>query len=463
MDMSGFKPKRYEFTAVDATGLMITVTKLSEVDSAGSGKYALRLGEAEVYGEKSDKTDMKKPEITKPSTGGSQGGTSTGTSTAYPNKVTKIDNTKNLALYRPSNASTHLGDYGASTEKVNDGSISSFWASDDRKFVKGENQWVEVNLLNNFAIDRVILGARQLALGFPYDFTIEVFYDGEWQVAHTVKGFVADEKAPYVGYEFKFPAVIGNKVRVVSNNFRKVDKSNSMVITELAVYGSSVSGKYVLPNENMLTVGTKLTTTTSMEDYDYYMVNLTDGNLKSGWSSVPNIENVAQTIEIDARGEIQLSEIQIKPAWGGHGFPKNFVISVYENEKWVDVYEAKDYPKPEDEAIQRFQFETKKCTKFKITVTDLAKESGMYAVKMNEILAYPNHTGDEFDSNKVESAVSYKKPAAAEVLKPDNELEANKETMKIQKAKMIAGISVITVSILASASVLLLSKKKKVK
>ena len=457
-NMSEFKATRYSFGAVDATGVRITVTKHSEVDKVGSGKYAIRLGEIQVMGEKSTKTDMKKPVIATAGTNGNGTGGSNGTG-LYPNKVTEIDNANNLALYRPTKASSHLGDYGAPTEKASDGNINSYWCSDNRTYEKGKSEWIEVNLLNNFAVNRVVLGARTMAYGFPIDFKVEVFYDGEWKVAHTVKGFEADEKAPYTAYEFTFPAVIGNKVRISSDNFRKIAELNSMCITELAVYGKSVSGNYVLPNENMLTSGTAVTATTSMEDYDYYLIHLTDNSLVSGWSSVPTIENEPQTIEFDMKGEIQLSEIQIKPAWGGHGFPIDFVISVYEDGKWVDVYEAKDYDKPEDEAIQRFQFETKKTTKFRITATKLAREAGMYAIKLNEVMAFPNHTGDEFEADAVKSVESYVKPADSEVLSPSDE-DTNNTAAAIQTGKLIAGAVIMVISIGGCILTLLLSRKK---
>lgn len=437
-------PVSLDITPIVCNALKIDVTKMGE--SENKGKFTLQLAEIQAFGEKSSKTLAAPP-------------TSANTTVDGNGSTVTIDNDKNLALYRPVKASSDLSQYNAPVTKVNDGSINTYWASDDRKFVKGEAQWAEVNLLNNYSIHTVILGARQEALGFPNDFKVEVFYDGEWIEAYSIKGFEANEKTGYTAYEFKFPAVIGNKVRVSSDNFRKVGTSNSMVLSEIAVYGDSVSGNYVLPNENMITAGAAVTATTSMEDYDYYIKHLVDGNLSTGWSSVPQTTaDSVQEVEIDMKGEVQLSEIQLKPSWGGHGFPIDFTISVFENGKWTQVYEAKDYEKPEDEAIQRFQFETKKVSKFKITVTKLAEEAGLYVWKMNEIMAYPSHTGDEFDPNRVEEVNSSEKLVAAEVITQGE--DTNDMFVDVQLWKIIVGGILFLVALGGCVAVLIASKKK---
>ena len=433
-----------DITPTVCNALKLDVTKMGE--SENKGKYTLQLAEIQAFGEKSSKQLAAPP-------------TSANTTQDGNGSTVTIDNNKNLALNRPAKASSDLSQYGAPVLKVNDGILTSYWASNDTKFKKGEAQWVEINLLNNFSIHTVVLGARQEALGFPYDFKVEIFYDGVWKEAYSVKGFEANEKAGYTAYEFKFPAVIGNKIRVSSDNFRKVGSSNSLVFTEVAVYGDSVSGNYVLPNENMITSGTAITSTTSMEDYDYYLVHLIDGNLTTGWSCVPQTEsNSVQTVEIDMKGEVQLSEIQIKPSWGGHGFPIDFTISVLENGKWIDVYEAKDYEKPEDEAIQRFQFETKKASKFKITVTKMAEEAGLYVWKMNEIMAYPSHTGDEFEPNRVEEVKSSEKLVAAEVITPD--ADTDNTLVDVQLWKIIVGGILFLVAVGGCVAIVIASRKK---
>ena len=437
-------PVSLDITPIVCNALKIDVTKLGKSENAG--KYTLQLAEIQAFGEKSSQELAAAP--TSAST----------TETGDGAKVT-IDNNRNLALNRPVKASSDLAQYNAPAIKVNDGVLYSYWASDDRKFVKGEAQWVEINLLNNYSIHTVILGARQQALGFPIDFKIEVFYDGNWIDAYHLKGFEADQKAGYTAYEFKFPAVIGNKIRVSSDNFRKVGASNSMVLSEVAVYGDPVSGNYVLPNENMITSGVAITATTSMEDYDYYIKHLVDGNLATGWSCVPQTtDDSVQTIEVDMKGDVQLSEIQLKPSWGGHGFPVDFVISVLENGKWVDVYEAKDYEKPEDEAIQRFQFETKKVSKFRITVTKMDEEAGLYVWKMNEIMAYPSHTGDEFDPHRVEEVTSTRNLAAAEVITRSE--DTDNQLVNVQLWKIIVGGILFLVAVGGCVTLLIVLRKK---
>lgn len=438
-------PVTLAITPTVCNALKIDVTTMGESENAG--KYTLQLAEIQAFGEKSSEELAVAP-------------TSESTTATGNGAVVTIDNNRNLALNRPAKASSDLAQYNAPVEKVNDGSTGTYWASNDTKYVKGQAEWVEINLLNNYSIHTVVLGARQKALGFPNDFKIEIFYDGKWVEAYSQKGFKANENAGATAYEFKFPSVIGNKIRVSSDNFRKVVSANSMVLTEIAVYGDSVSGNYALPNENMLTAGITITSTTSMEDYDYYLKHLIDNNLETGWSCVPQTtEDSAQTVEIDMKGEIQLSEIQLKPSWGGHGFPVDFTISVLENEKWVDVYEAKDYEKPEDEAIQRFQFDTKKTTKFRITVTKLAEEAGLYVWKMNEIMAYPSHTGDEFDPHRVEEINSSERLIAAEVVTKNE--DTDNPIVNFQLWKIIVGGILFLVAVGGCTAILISLKKKK--
>ena len=440
-------PVSLNITPTVCNALKIDVTKMGESENAG--KYTLQLAEIQAFGEKSSQRLAAAP-------------TSANTTATGNGAVVTIDNNRNLALNRPAKASSDLAQYNAPVVKVNDGSLGTYWASNDRKFVKGQAEWVEINLLNNYSIHTVILGARQKALGFPNDFKIEIFYGGKWIEAYSQKGFEANEKAGATAYEFKFPAVIGNKIRVSSDNFRKVGSSNSMVLSEVAVYGNSVSGNYVLPNENMITSGVAITATTSMEDYDYYLKHLVDGNLETGWSCVPQTRaDSIQTVEIDMRGVVQLSEIQLKPSWGGHGFPVDFTISVLENGKWVDVYGAKDYEKPEDEAIQRFQFETKKITKFRITVTKLDEEAGLYVWKMNEIMAYPSHTGDEFDPHRVEEVNSSERLVAAEVVTKSGDTDTDNPLVSVQLWKIIVGGILFLAAVGGCAAILISLKKKK--
>lgn len=438
------KPFSIEITPTICNAIKIEATKLGESET--KGKYCLQLTEIEAYGEKSDKN------LALPTQSGS--GSNSGSNT---NSVT-LNNDGNLALNKPIKASSDLAQYNAPATKANDGSVGSYWATNDTKFVKGEPQWVEINLLNNYSVNKVVLGARQNALGFPYDFDIEVFYDGEWKKAHSVTGFNANEKADYTAYEFTFKGVIGNKVRVSSANFRKVGSSNSMVLSEVAVYGDKVSGNYVLPNENMITSGVGINASSSMEDYDYYMAHLIDTSLTTAWSTIPSAEMTPQTVEVDMKCEVQLSEIQLKPSYLGYGFPIDFTISVYENGKWVDVYTAKDYKQPNDEAIQRFQFDKKNASKFRITATKLPMQAGLYVWKMNEIIAYPLHTGDEFDSGAIDIADSTKKKDAAEVISLN---KTNKLTVEISWWKIAVGAALAVIAVAGCVVMLILFKKKK--
>jgi len=185
---------------------------------------------------------------------------------------------------------------------------------------------------------------------------------------------------------------------------------------------------------------------------------LIDTNLSTAWSTVPSVEMTPQTVEVDMKCEVQLSEIQLKPGYLGYGFPIDFTISVCENGDWVDVYSAKDYKQPEDEAIQRFQFDKKNVTKFRITATKLPIQAGLYVWKMNEIIAYPLHTGDDFDPNATEITTSVKKTDAAEVIAIKG---AEKLKVEISWWKVVAGSVLAVVAIIGCVVMLILFKKKK--
>ena len=375
------------FDKVLCNAIKLTATKLGAIED---GKYALRMAEIEAYGVKSS-ASLSKPPV---SSGATQGGS------ASAPEVT-IDNTKNIALNCPTSVIHDHTQWGAGVTNINDGNLKTFMATDDTVYEKGDVLWAEINLLRNYSIDTVILYARNKTEGLPYDFTISIFYDGEWIEAVTKKDFAVDAQA--AAYEIKFPAVIGNKIRISTDNFRQTyDKKNSFCLCELAVYGTPVKGNYVLPNENVVSGNTLFTATSSLEDSGYFIKHLYDRDLTTEWSSIPTTTaEEKQVLELDFRNTLQVGEILLKPSWKGSGFPVDFTISVLENEKWVEVYSVTDYKKPVDEAIQKFSFEPREISKIRITVTKQAAEGGVYVFKLDEVMAYPYATGDDFDLDAI--------------------------------------------------------------
>lgn len=428
------KPYKISVKNLTVNGILIEASRLSLTDDYS--QFALQIAEVEAIGKKVDKILSKPKVITEES------------------KRIVIDNTKNIALNCPTKATSDLAKYSGGVANINDGSEGTFWASNTDEYTKGKTESVTINLLDNYMIDTVVLAARNKAWGFPYDFKISVFYNDKWTDVLTVKNFEADETAGVLMYEFKFALTLGNKIRISSDNFRKSGADNSMCINEMAVYGTRAKGNYILPNENVISTAVSVTATSSMEDYGFYLNQLYDNDLLTEWSSKPYARaNEKQVIEVDLKKDILLSEIQLKPSWGGNGFPLDFTISVLENGKWVDVYTAKDYEKPIDEAIKRFAFEQKRVSKFKITVDKMRQEGGVYVVKLNEILAFPYATDDSYDLNAVTEVKSEKKYTPTEVISDDitkNNWFSNNLT------KLIIGI--VCLMLAAAGSVLLIKK-----
>ena len=420
---SGVSPLTFEFNTIICNGVRIQATRLSKTDDGS--QFALQLAELEALGSESE-VQLAAPVMTN----------------EKELKVT-IDNDKNIALNGPAKASSDWAQYGAGITNINDGDISSFFATDGNTYKDGDTEWAEINLLDNYSINTVILAARSKAWGFPYDFTISVFYDGKWTDVVTEKNFEADESNSITLYEFKFSPVIGNKVRISSNNFRKADNDKTFIIGEMAVYGTKAVGNYVIPNENMISTNTTIVTTTTMNDYGYYLNHLNDGDLKTEWSSVPTASaSDEHIIEVDFKREVQIGEVQLKPSWGGNGFPVDFTISIFSDGQWVEVYSVTDYEKPIDEAIQRFSFEARRGTKFRITVTKQAAEGGLYVVKLNQIMAYPNATGNDFDDNKVEE-INYEKVYEA----TENDVQKDTQAPKANIVHLFIGAVLMLCSV----------------
>lgn len=203
-----------------------------------------------------------------------------------------------------------------------------------------------------------------------------------------------------------------------------------------------------------------VTATTSMEDFTFHLVNLCDGDLQTEWSSVPTgFEDDEQTITVDLKREWSIGEIQLKPAWGGSDFPVDFEILVLENEKWVSVYKVTDYKKPVDESIQRFQFEQRKISQFKIVVTKMSSEASLFSVKLAEIMAYPFATGDDFDLDAVQAVTNTKDFNAAETLGQSAKEQKEGVSADISVIKIVIGAVCVLISIAGTVVMMLIIKK----
>ena len=88
----------------------------------------------------------------------------------------------------------------------------------------------------------------------------------------------------------------------------------------------------------------------------------------------------------------------------------------------------------------------------------MAEEAGLYVWKMNEIMAYPSHTGDEFDPNRVDEVKSSEKLVAAEVITPDT--DTDDILVDVQLWKIIVGGILFLVAVGGCVAILIASRKK---
>ena len=434
-----------EFEAMEGNAVSIIVTKLGQ---ESGGKYALMLAEMKIYGAETNHTLPAAPAA------------GVGDNAGAGDNEPLFDSSLNVAEGCPVDVSSDYRQYSCNRENLTDGNENTFWATNATKYKPGKDEWAEINLLQNYKINKIILLARPDGWGFPIDFTISIFYDGKWTEVLNVKDFQSIENAGRVtAYEFDIPETIGNKIRLTSNRYRDAGVDKVICLNEIVVYGTKYENG-ILPNDNLVAINSQVTTSSSVEDYAYYRQNLSDGNNQSEWSSVTTShENEEVWIQVDFFCEFPVSEIQLKPAWGGHGFPVNFSIQVCENGEWVTVYTAENYEKPVDEAIQRFRFEQRNITAFRVVVNKMECFGGLYSVKLAEVMAYRVQSGDDFDPDALqgENSTQTNFPnSSKDVLYDEKGNVIDAEGNVLIPANLLKGGSGWTVAILVVGIVLIL-------
>ena len=377
----------FRFGAVDCSAVALVTTKNGQ---ASDGNYGVMISEFEVYGKKAS-TVVSIPDVSIYIRKNAGNGVAVGDNDA----VSNVD--KNIALYMPATSRTDLSIWGMGPEKLTDGDIFTMWSCDTREASKGTAEWVEINLLDNYAVNEVVLYARQKGWGFPIDFTISIFYDGEWKEVVNKTGYKVATDDVVTAYSFKFPETIGNKIRINATDMNVADGELALQFMEVAAYGERAKGDYVLPNANIVSSSVLLSTSTSLEDYGYYKEYLIDTDVETGYSSEEyGSSDHEEWIELDFRRAMKVSEVQLKPAWNGYGFPEDFSIQVLEDGSWVTALTVKDHERPADVAWQKFVLDRQHLTqKLRIVVPKLGRDFGQYSLKLNEIEAYLFKTDDE--------------------------------------------------------------------
>ncbi len=377
----------FQFGAVDCSAVALVTTKNGQ---ASDGNYGIMISEFEVYGKKASSV-VSIPDVSIYLRHDAGNGVAVGDNDAVSNVE------KNIALYMPATSRTDLSIWGMGTEKLTDGDIFTLWSCDTREASKGTAEWVEINLLDNYEVNEVVLYARAKGWGFPIDFTISIFYDGEWTEVVNETGYKVATDDAVTAYSFKFPKTIGNKIRINATDMNIADGEYALQFMEVAAYGERAVGDYVLPNANIVSSSVLLSTSTSLEDYGYYKEYLIDTDVETGYSSEEyDSSDHEEWIELDFRRAMKVSEVQLKPAWSGYGFPEELSIQVLEDGAWVTALTVEDHERPIDVAWQKFVLDRQHLTqKIRIVVPKLGRDFGQYSLKLNEIEAYLFETDDE--------------------------------------------------------------------
>ena len=380
--VSGEK-QEFSFEKVACSAVRLNVTRNGKIQD---GNYGVYLKEFEVLGIESTKKVSAAPKETAV------------TSAVSANGGNSYNAETNLALNLPTTARTDYAQYNAGKEKATDGNLRTFWSCNLLETSKDQPEWLIVNLLDNYEIDEVVLYSRDYGWGFPQDIVIRVFYDDEWKTVVDVKNYTVSRENGTSEYVFRFPAVVGNQVKIEGSNFVITDTEEyGFQLAEIAVYGDKAIGDYVLPCTNIVSSSTGVTTGSELADYGFSSTFLIDGDDKTGYVSEQHADpHHEEWIELDLKRSLKMKELQLKPAWGGNGFPVDFRVEVLENDKWSTVLEVKDYEKPINEAWQKFQLDRLvEGSKVRIVVTKLGDDFGQYCLRLNEIAIYPTETEGE--------------------------------------------------------------------
>ena len=148
--------------------------------------------------------------------------------------------------------------------------------------------------------------------------------------------------------------------------------------TELTNIALSTNGTLISSNH--------FTDTGYMATHGYGLDAMIDGVVGKGYG-VTDMETTYQYeelyIELVFNATYQVSQIRMRSI--GEGFPVDFTLSVCTAKGWEVVAEQKDYPTPAKDTWVEFSFNTKACTKVRLTATENGVNSqGKYFIGMRE-------------------------------------------------------------------------------
>lgn len=312
--------KTYEFPEVNCTAVKLTTIKNGLCEGT---KYALRLGEFEVYGAESDAIiDL------------------------YPATYSDVQ-TKGTAF-----ASTSRNTTGSiKLSALNDGVASPLWDAYSSDFFSNPvgGQYAGVRFDKAYWFNEVIIHTYPDWL--PESFRISVYDGNEWVEVVCKTDYAAEGTA----HVFAFEEICGSAVKITADKMKKVSREGEsgygIEIAEMVIKGVPSSNTVEQPVTDLFNISSGMEVTVgSIVDWTAELNNpnnLIDNNRNtlyfSDWS--PSADN-CEWVQITFDAPMTAHYMDIYP-WAeadiAKRFPKDFEIQAYTGIEWTTVLSMTDY------------------------------------------------------------------------------------------------------------------------
>ncbi len=421
----------FRFDPVNARFVRLTVTGFATENAA------FELGDISIYND--------------------DGSIPAGEKTFY--KAPVYDPSTNLALHKP------IAGYSSTTDQpawschhtyLTDGAPSTAWASELFRNDRAESEeWITVDLLNLYEINRIILTPRDPggsgSNAFPNDYRIDVSTDGvtfETVAERTMDNHpVAQEQRV-----LEFDAVSARYVRLYATRLTTFTGAGGggfgVEMSEMEIYGpgsSGNAGSTVLPEDVNVALHKPVvdyTSTVDVPDWNCHHDYLTDGTDK-GWASGFNRHDTPEGeewITIDLGEVFSVYKVALSPQESANGtnvFPDDYCIEVStDGETFVKAVEvtADNFPQRQDKRVLSFEPVDARYVRFHATRLTIGSGAGVgYMVELDELEVFrtlapaetrPEETGVPTDPEITTSGASDDETAV-----PDGETTVSDETV----------------------------------
>ncbi len=184
-----------------------------------------------------------------------------------PKSQTDVSPFSNLALNRPTKASSDVGNWGWSKQNAVDGQTvgggsSNGWSSFPVKTHPSAPEWISIDLEQERDVKQVVLWPRSdgtnVGAGFPYDYNIQLSSDG---IHWTTAAERTDAPVPETGEKIvlDFPPVKARYVKVEGSRLRlEPNGEYAMQLAEIEVYQQADSRLHLTPDAPHLLVGQRV-------------------------------------------------------------------------------------------------------------------------------------------------------------------------------------------------------------